>query len=362
MKRAMIATGGTGGHIFPALAVAQALRAEHPGLEALFVGGEGIEERLAKEAGLQFAGLPVRGVLGRGAKSVSAVGRMGVSLIAASRVVHRFKPQVAAGFGGYASVCPVIAAWMLGVPTAVHEQNSVPGATNRLLGRLAKRIMVTYPAPVDAFAPGKVLFTGNPVRPAIAALCAQNPTRGQTRNILILGGSQGARAVNRLVAGAWPRLETLGANLWHQTGEADFAETRALYGENAKAPRVQIAPFITDMAKAYSWADLVIARAGATTLAEITCAGLPSVLIPFPYATHDHQTVNADSLVRINAAVALPEKELTVDQLTETVSGLLADPVKMQDMGRAAKSLAKPDAARVIAKELTRLAALKSGE
>jgi len=354
ITRAMIATGGTGGHIFPALAVAQAIKAENPGVEILFVGGQGPEEKLAQAAGLQFAGLPVRGVLGRGVKGIAAAGRMGLSLFAALRVVRAFKPEVAAGFGGYASVCPIVAAWMTGVPAAVHEQNSVPGATNRLLGRLARRIMVTYPAPVNAFAHEKVLFTGNPVRPEIAALFANRPEHDGTRNILILGGSQGARAVNRLVAAAWPRLKLAGASLWHQTGGADYEETSALYQGDAS---VVVAPFITDMAKAYAWADMVIARAGATTLAEITCAGLPSVLVPFPYATHDHQTVNAQSLVGAHAAVMLPERDLTEQELTRTVSELLADPARRKDMGRAARSLAKPDAARVIAGELTRLAA-----
>ena len=359
MKRVMLATGGTGGHIFPALAVAAELKAQHPGVEVLFVGGEGLEGKLARQAGLEFVGLPVRGVLGRGVKGLAALGRMGVSLAQAVNVVRRFKPQVAAGFGGYASVCPVMAAWILRVPTAIHEQNSVPGATNRLLGRLAKRIMVTYPAPVNAFAPGKVLFTGNPVRPEIAALFAEKPSHEGKRNILVLGGSQGARAVNRIVAEAWPGLAQTGAALWHQTGEADFDATRALYGEQTN---VRVAPFITDMAEAYSWADLVVARSGASTLAEITCAGLPCVLIPFPFATHDHQTVNAASLAGGHAAVVLPEKDLNAQLLTETVSALLADPVKLADMGRAARTLAKPHAARMIAEELTRLAASDSGD
>jgi len=358
MKRVMLATGGTGGHIFPALAVAAEIKAQHPGAEVLFVGGEGPEEKLAKQAGLLFVGLPVRGVLGRGMKGIAALGRMGVSLAKALGVVRRFKPQVAAGFGGYASVCPVMAAWMLGVPAAIHEQNSVPGATNRLLGRLAKRIMVTYPAPVSAFAPDKVLFTGNPVRPEIAALFTEKPTHEGSLNILVLGGSQGARAVNRIIAGAWPDLAKIGAALWHQTGEADFDATRALYSER---DGVRVAPFITDMAGAYSWADLVVARSGASTLAEITCAGLPSVLIPFPYATHDHQTVNAASLAGGHAAVVLAEKDLNAHILTETVSALLADPVKRADMGRAARTLAKPHAARVIAEELARLAAPRGG-
>jgi UDP-N-acetylglucosamine--N-acetylmuramyl-(pentapeptide) pyrophosphoryl-undecaprenol N-acetylglucosamine transferase len=350
----MVSTGGTGGHIFPALAVASELRAMHPGVEVLFVGGEGPEGRLARQAGLEFRGLPVRGVLGRGLSGVPALARMGTSLFTALAVVRSFKPQVAAGFGGYAGFCPVAAAWMLRVPTAVHEQNSVPGATNRILGHIAGRVLLAYPDECRAFPRRKVLLTGNPVRPEIAALAKTEPSRVVPSRVLVLGGSQGARAVNRVVVTAWPRLAAAGLTLRHQTGSADYESVANLYrGQEG----VHVEPFIEDMAEAYAWADLVIGRAGASTLAELACAGLPAVLVPFPYATSDHQTVNASFLTGAGAAVAIAEKDLNAGILADTVLALTGEAGRLAAMGRAARGLAKPDAARVIAEELTRLAA-----
>lgn len=354
MKRAIVTTGGTGGHIFPALAVAAELRAMHPGLELLFVGGEGPEGRLARDAGIDFRGLPVRGVLGRGLHAIPAMMRMGMSLVSALGIVRSFKPQVVAGFGGYAGFCPVLAAWMLGMRTAVHEQNSVPGATNRILGRLADRVLVTYPDDTGAFPARKVVLTGNPVRPEISSVAGTEPSRVVPKRVLVLGGSQGAKAVNRVMVTAWPRLAASGLELWHQTGSSDYESVSHLYrGESC----VRVEPFITDMAGAYAWADVVIGRAGASTLAELACAGKPSVLVPFPHATHDHQSVNASYLSNAGAAVVIQEKQLNAQVLADTILGLMSDAAKLREMGQAARSQARPQAARVIAEELTRLAA-----
>ncbi|MFP5223023.1 MAG: undecaprenyldiphospho-muramoylpentapeptide beta-N-acetylglucosaminyltransferase [Acidobacteriota bacterium] len=354
MKRAIVTTGGTGGHIFPALAVAAELRAMHPGLELLFVGGEGPEGRLARDADIEFRGLPVRGVLGRGLHAIPAMMRMGMSLVSALGIVRGFNPEVVAGFGGYAGFCPVLAAWMLGVPTAVHEQNSIPGATNRILGRLAERVLVTYPDDTGAFPARKVVLTGNPVRPEISRVAGTESSRVVPKRILVLGGSQGAKAVNRMMVTAWPRLAASGLELWHQTGPMDYESVSHLYRNEQN---VRVEPFISNMAEAYAWADVVIGRAGASTLAELACAGKPSVLVPFPHATHDHQSVNASYLERAGAAVVIPEKQLNVQVLTDTVLGLLGDADKLSEMGRAARSQARPQAARAIAEELTRLAA-----
>jgi len=354
MRRAIVTTGGTGGHIFPALAVAAELRAMHPGVEILFVGGEGPEGELARKAGVSFRGLAVRGVLGRGVKAVPAMLRMAGSLFTALAIVKDFKPQVVAGFGGYAGFCPVLAAWMLRVPTAVHEQNSVPGVTNRFLGRVVDKVMVTYPDETRAFPASKLLVTGNPVRTEIAAYVETEPSRVVPRRVLVLGGSQGARAVNRLMVTAWPRLAAQGVELWHQAGQGDFESLAQLYRGQAG---VRVEPFITDMAGAYAWAGLVLGRAGASTCAELACMGKPSVLVPFPHATHDHQRMNASWLERAGAAVVIDEKNLNADLLAETILGLLGDQDKLQAMGRAARAQAKPDAAGVIARELTRLAA-----
>lgn len=401
MKRAIVTTGGTGGHIFPALAVARELAAMHPGLAVLFVGGQGVEGELARKAGLEFQALPVRGVLGRGLKGAVALLRLGLGLIRALGIVRRFRPQVVAGFGGYAGFCPVLAAAMLGVPTAVHEQNSVPGATNRLLGRVADRVMVTYPDETGAFPAGKVLLTGNPIRPEIAALARAagafenseaDPARVAPKRVLVLGGSQGARSVNRAVAAAWPLLaghgqglaghgeglaghgESLaatghglagtghgraagGLTLWHQTGAADFESVAQAYPKaDMDRGDVRVEPFIEDMAAAYRWADLVVSRAGASTLAELAAAGKPSVLVPFPHATHDHQRVNAAFLERAGAAVVIDEKNLDPQGLAAVLGEILSKASRLRDMGAAALGQARPDAAEAIALELTKMA------
>lgn len=354
MKRVMVTTGGTGGHIFPALAVAAELRAMHPGLEILFVGGEGPEGQLARKADIEFRGLPVRGVLGRGLSAIPALLRMGMSMLPALGIVKGFKPQVVAGFGGYAGFCPVLAACIMRVPAAVHEQNSVPGVTNRLLGRVVDRVMLAYPDFSRSFPSGKVLLTGNPVRPEIAGSVRTESSRVVPSRVLVLGGSQGAKAVNRVVVAAWPRLAEAGIELWHQTGASDYESVANLYrGQD----RVKAEPFISDMAAAYAWADLVIGRAGASTLAEVACSGLPSILVPFPYATHDHQAVNSSYLEKAGAAVVINERDLNARELADTVLGILGDAEKLGAMGRAALSQARPDAARAIALELTRLAA-----
>lgn len=353
MKRVLVTTGGTGGHIFPALAVAGALTAAHPGLEVLFVGGQGPEGRLARQAGLAFKALPVRGVLGRGWRAVAAVFRMAVGLMQALWIVKAFKPQVVAGFGGYAGFCPVLAAKVLGVPAAVHEQNSVPGAANRILARLADRVLVTYPDKTGAFPKSKVVLTGNPIRLEIAGLAKTASSRVVPKKVLVLGGSQGARAVNRAVAQSWPLLAAANVELWHQAGAADYETVAAAY---AGQKGVRVEAFITDMAQAYGWADLVIARAGASTLAEIAAVGLPSVLIPFPQATHDHQSVNASYLAEAGAAVVAAERDVEPAGLARLVLDILGDEARLASMGRAAKGLARPDAAAAIACELERLA------
>ncbi len=358
MKRAIVTTGGTGGHIFPALAVARELRDMHPGCVVLFVGGLGIEGELARKDGLAFRGLPVRGVLGRGLKGAVAICRMGVALVKALGIVRAFKPQVVAGFGGYAGFCPVLAARILGVPTAVHEQNSVPGVTNRILGRVVDKVLVTYPDEAGVFPAGKVILSGNPIRQEIARLANISrtvPSRVVPKRVLVLGGSQGAKAVNRVMVTAWPQLAAQGVSLWHQTGAADYdAVAPAYQGQE----NVRVAPFIEDMAEAYQWADLVVSRAGASSLAELAAAGKPSVLVPFPFATHDHQRTNASFLERAGAAVVIDEKELTANALEGAVLNILDNANTLDAMGSAAQGQAKPHAARTIAEELTTLARL----
>lgn len=365
MKRVVVTTGGTGGHIFPALAVAQALRDMHPGLTAAFVGGQGPEGDLARKAGLRFVALPAKGVFGRGARGALEGMFSTRSVFLAMGFYRTFKPDLVAGFGGYASFFPMLAARLMGIPTALHEQNSVPGVTNRLIGRIASRVFVTYPDEARVFDPKKTVRTGNPVRSDIAAMWdAPAKNEPASRHILVLGGSQGARAVNTAVLEALPRLLEAGIKVTIQTGRADFervAEAASLVAEKRRESGLAvpgeliIENFIEDMAAAYAWADLIVARSGASTLAEVTAAKKPAILVPFPHATHDHQTVNASFMARAKAAVVIDQKDLDPAVLAELAVDLFNHPERLTAMAEAAGKLAAPQAAMTIARELTEL-------
>lgn len=353
MERVILAAGGTGGHIFPALAVAEELRRRHAGVRVIFAGSlHGPERKLAARAGLEFAGLPVRGFLGRGMRALGAAAGMALALAQAVRLMRRFRPQVVAGFGGYAAFAPVAAAWLCGVPSAVHEQNAVAGVSNKLLARLARKVFLSLPD-VDGVPSGKCVLTGNPVRRAVAEGGGANHDFAGKR-LLVMGGSQGARALNELIGANLPRLRDAGARLRWQTGEegAEAAEKACA----AAGYAAETEPFIADMAAAYRWADLALCRAGATTVAELAAAGKPAVLVPFPHATHDHQTRNARILADGGAAVLIPEKDLAGMDVIGSLLELLNDADKLRAMGRAAFLRARPDAAAHVAAELENMA------
>ncbi|MDY0306757.1 MAG: undecaprenyldiphospho-muramoylpentapeptide beta-N-acetylglucosaminyltransferase [Desulfovibrionaceae bacterium] len=346
MEKIVITTGGTGGHIFPALAVAGEILKRHPRCEVLFLGGPGPEGELARKAGLEFRELPAKGIVGRGLKGLFASTWLVGGLCKALAALRSFRPQAVIGFGGYAGFCPVLAARILGIPTAVHEQNSVPGVTNRILGKVARRIFLSFPDRAGAFPAAKTRLTGNPVRPEIAAVGAAAP-RAQGRNLLVLGGSQGARAVNDAVIAALPLLREARVEIVHQAGPADAERVRRAY-EEAGLDGSAVRGFIEDMAGEYARADLLLCRSGATTVFEAAAAGKPAVLVPFPHATHDHQTVNARALAEAGGAVVLAQSGLTARVLADTVTELLDDSSRLAGMARAARSFARPDAASAI--------------
>lgn len=355
MKRLVLTTGGTGGHIFPALAVAEAVRDVLPECEIVFVGGEyGPERELATQAGLSFVALPARGVLGRGLRSVSSVIWLGRSLCKAWKFLRSFQPDVVLGLGGYAGFSCPLAARIMGIPTAIHEQNSVPGVSNRILGRWVDRILVSFSdMEPTAFAGKPVVVTGNPTRRAIQAVRDMHHAGG--RNVLVIGGSQGARALNQAMLREMDNFRNQDIRIWHQTGKDDFAMVRDAYA--AQYPGARVEPFIHDMAEAYAFADLVICRAGATTIAELTAAGKASVLIPFPYATHNHQLKNARSLERAGAALVFQQSYLEEMSLASAVGDLFAMPERVRKMSRAARDAGIPEAGQRVAAQLRDLAA-----
>jgi UDP-N-acetylglucosamine--N-acetylmuramyl-(pentapeptide) pyrophosphoryl-undecaprenol N-acetylglucosamine transferase len=356
MKRVILTTGGTGGHIFPALAVAESLRLLEPGCEVLFVGGErGPEAEWAKAAGLAFRALPAQGVVGRGVKGLSTAWWLGRSLFKAWQLLREFRPEVVLGLGGYAGFSCTLAASLMGIPTAIHEQNSVPGMTNRVLAKRVDRVLVSFKGMESPnFAGMGAVLTGNPVRAEIRGL--RDEPRVQGRNILIVGGSQGASALNRFVLRELDGLKRLGLGIWHQTGKDEYESVRAAYAE--KYPQARVDAFITDMAQAYRFADLVICRAGATTIAELTAAGKPSILVPFPYATHDHQLVNARFLERGGAALLFQQRQLEDLNLSAAVGDLFQMPENLARMARAARDMGMPDAGERVVEQLQDLASI----
>ncbi len=352
--RILLTTGGTGGHVFPALAVAEEIKRLYPDAKILFMGGQyGKEAVWTNKAGLEFVGLPVRGMVGRGLKAVAAAGNMVCAVFQAIKIIHEFKPDVVAGFGGYAAFAGVMAGVICRRPVLIHEQNAVPGTANKILGKLAKRVCIFMPESAAYFAAHKIVTTGNPVRAGIMLASQGRAYAGQTRRLLVVGGSQGARALNAAVIKALPVLKAAGVEIWHQTGEMDLDMVKAAYaaenfaGDSVR-PRIRVEPFITDMAEAYAWADLGLMRSGASSVAELAMAGLPAVLVPFPFATHNHQVHNARFLSEAGAALLVEQKDLGALNLGERIIGLFENPEELRRMSAVGAALARPEAAGAV--------------
>ncbi|MFW5818797.1 MAG: undecaprenyldiphospho-muramoylpentapeptide beta-N-acetylglucosaminyltransferase [Desulfovermiculus sp.] len=361
MDRIVLCTGGTGGHIFPALAVAERIQESFPHAELLFLGGDqGPEGRLALEAGLPFVGLPARGVLGRGLRSLGSAWWMLRSFTRCWRTYSRFRPQIVVGFGSYASFVPVLVANWKRIPAAVHEQNAYPGVTNRVLSKRVQRIFLSFPDDQEWFDPQRTILTGNPVRTGLIHLRDKEKvyTHKIGHRVLVLGGSQGAQAINQAMVKALPQLLSRGVQVLHQAGEKHYSELSEHYQEYDPC-QARMVPFIQDMAEAYAWSDLVVSRAGASTVAELTVIGRPSVLIPFPYAVHQHQLHNAKLLEKAGAALVIEQSYLPEVNLADIILDLLALPEKLVSMGRAARRLGQPAATSSIVQELEKMAANK---
>lgn len=344
-KRVVIMAGGTGGHVFPGLAVANELQKAQ--CEIHWLGTKrGIESRLVPAAGLAIHFIEVQGVRGRGVMELlKAPFRILGAIAHVRRWFADFKPNLVIGLGGYAAGPGGIAAWSMGIPLVIHEQNAKAGSTNKLLSRFAKRVLVAF----ENALPNSVCI-GNPVRESIAQMPIKNPPApNQVLNILVLGGSLGAQAINELVPKALADIpEQLRPKVIHQTGEKHLQTTQTHYA-NARVTAETVA-FIDDMAVALSWADLVICRAGALTVAEISAAGVASILVPFPFAIDDHQTANAQWLVKNGAAILKQQRDLTAEELTNIMLELSHNHDKIIAMGKAAKTCAKPNATQDFAR------------
>lgn len=344
----IIAGGGTGGHFFPALAVAQALSARAPSARVLFVGTRrGIEARLAPRSGFPFRALAASGFAGVGAlKRLAALASLPIALAQSAWTLARFRPGAVVGVGGYASFPMGFAAGLAGVPLLLLEQNVTPGLANRVLGPFARAVAVAFPQTLRAF-PRKGLLTGNPVR---ASLAEVGPEAGPSSplRLLVFGGSRGARALNDAFIEAAPRLAAFpgGVEIRHQTGIEDEERVRKAYAEAGVSARVE--PFIDAMGEAYAWCHACVCRAGATTLAELAAAGRPALLVPFPHAAQDHQTVNARGLSELGASLWMEQAGLTPDALLRALAELAA-PGRRAAMAQKLRELARPRAAQEIA-------------
>ena len=338
----IVAGGGTGGHLFPGLAVAERLAARTPS-DVTFVGSSrGIETRVVPKHGFPLRTLPIRALRGQGlAATAASAARLGVSFVSAWRILRELDPSLVVGVGGYASGPTVLAARARRVPTVLLEQNALAGATNRWLGRVVDRVCVSFPETAGDFPPGRAVETGNPVRMRpVGTARREGPF-----SILVFGGSAGARRLNEIGVEAMARLRERGGVpvILHQTGEADAAGVEARY--RAHGLSADVRPFIDDMAAAYAGADLVVCRAGATTIAELTVLGKPSVLVPYPFAADDHQRKNAEALVRRGAARMILDRDLTPENLAEEIADLRGNPDRLRAMAEASRALGRPDAA-----------------
>ena len=344
----LIAGGGTGGHLFPALALAEAVKAK--GGEVLLVGsGRKIEELALAQRDFKTICLSGEGLVGRPLTAkFRALKRLLTSLREARRIIKSFLPRVVFGVGGYASFPVVLAAKMSGLPTAIHEQNSIPGLANRVLGRLATRVFISFKSAARYFSPEKTIFSGNPVRPELFRL---PPRQHEGLGLLVTGGSQGARFINRLVVEMVPRLFEALPDLFliHQTGFNDQELVAASYRSHGFRARVY--PFIKDMAWAYAQADLVLCRAGATTIAELSALGKPAIFIPFPYATHGHQEENARLVVERGGGLMYREGEVNAESLASALVALLKDRERRLEMGQRIKGLMPHNALEIILAE-----------
>ncbi len=348
-RKILVMAGGTGGHVYPALAVAQAL--QEGGYDIEWLGTRaGLEARVVPQAGIKLNYLHVAGFRGKGVIArLKAMFFLVISLCESLAILLRYRPGCVLGMGGYASAPGGLISWLLRRPLVIHEQNAVAGSTNRMLAPLAKRICVAYP---DAFGAKRDVFeTGNPVRRDIERIHGDESgvsTEHAPLRILVLGGSLGAQALNEVMPDLMTQLPANSCELWHQCGPRHLESVSHSYGQSTAGIRLDA--YIEDMAQAYAWADLAICRAGALTCAELAMAGIPAILIPLPGAIDDHQTVNARWLVQGGAAEILVQSEMSAPALAERIQTLSADRSTLIAMTQAARKMARPNAVDDIAR------------
>lgn len=352
----LVAGGGTGGHLFPGIAVAEEFLSRSPDNEVLFVGTErGVEARILPKSGYRVEFVSAAGVRGKSLfGQLKGLAGLLYGYSQSRKILREFKPDLVLGVGGYASAPVILASRGLLIPRFVHEQNAIPGMTNKLLSRIAEQAFISLEESRRFFPKDTTLLTGNPLRKQILEEVATAPDVRETDGIhlLVFGGSLGAHSINMTLAAAAPLLKSFGPKLTvtHQTGEKDFAEVSAAYRKAGVEARV--VPFIDNMAAEYRAADLIICRAGATTIAEVTACGKPCIFIPFPHAVDDHQRKNAEALLKTAAGFMILERELTAESLVSQISEILENPELLQQTAENARQMGRLDAAKIIVDEM----------
>jgi UDP-N-acetylglucosamine--N-acetylmuramyl-(pentapeptide) pyrophosphoryl-undecaprenol N-acetylglucosamine transferase len=346
----MIAGGGTGGHLFPGVAIAEELRSREPDADVVFVGTErGIEARVLPDLGWDLELIEVSGIKTVGLKgAIRGMFSVPRAMLQSRRVLKKFKPDAVIGVGGYASGPVVLMARMMGIPTGILEQNSIPGLANKILGKFARAVFLAFDHTRQFFAAKKIHMTGNPIRKDILGQLTageSGATGTEPIHLFVFGGSQGAQAINELMPAALSRIDTP-VTIVHQTGQRDLEATQARYSE--AGIDADCRAFIKDMASEYRRADLIIARSGATTVAELGVVGVPAILIPYPHAADNHQEINAKELVDAGAAAMFRQSELTPETFAAELDSLLGDRDALSRMGSAMNGLGKPTAAAEI--------------
>ncbi len=356
MTTIVIAAGGTGGHLYPAVALAREFLRQDPATRMLFVGtARGIETKVLAHEGFELALIAARPVMGRGlVKAVGALLSLPLGVRQSLALLRERRASLVLGVGGYTSPPVLLAARLLGLPRVILEPNAYPGMANKVLGPVADLVFVTFREAAGHFSQAKVRVTGMPVRRAfIEDAGTRHEARGERgqKTLLVFGGSQGARALNDAMIGALPQWVSMRGRLAivHQTGEADYARVKAAY-EAAGVP-VEVVPFLFEMPASLRAADLVVSRAGAMTLAELAVCGKPAILVPLPHAIYQHQAHNARVVAEAGGAVVLQQRELTGARLAQEVTALLRDPERLRVMGERSRALGTTDAADVIVRE-----------
>jgi UDP-N-acetylglucosamine--N-acetylmuramyl-(pentapeptide) pyrophosphoryl-undecaprenol N-acetylglucosamine transferase len=349
--RIVIAAGGTGGHLYPGIAVGQELKRWDPRAKIMFIGSRGgLERDIVTREGYRHFEITSSGLVRRQRRAqLVAVGHLLWGFGEAVRVLRRVQPQVVLGLGSYVSGSVMLAACALGIPRLIHEQNVIPGLTNRLLGHIVTRVAVSFAASGAYFPNGKAVVTGNPVRPAICQVRGRTHEPNGRFHLFMFGGSQGAHHLNVAMLEALSQLTDVREGLWlvHQTGSNDFATVQRAYAQSGYPGVVHA--YIQDMATEYGAADLVICRAGATTIAELTATGKAAVLVPFPHAANNHQEHNARTMAAAGAADLIQDQVLSSSLLAERIRYYQSHPDKVADMAARCRAMGRPDAATQVA-------------